>query len=69
MPKSKPFHLKKQLETAYNQGFYDGYIDACNIWEEVASHTKGVGPILQQRMNETVRNIATQMALEKMKGD
>lgn len=49
--------LQKKLERAYAQGFHD----ACNFWEAVADRTKGVGPVLKQRMMEEVRKMAEEI--------
>lgn len=48
--------LQKKLDKAYEQGF----LDACQLWENVANQTKGIGPELQRRMIETVRKMATE---------
>lgn len=48
--------LQKKLDKAYEQGF----LDACQVWENVADQTKGIGPELQRRMLETVRKMATE---------
>jgi hypothetical protein len=65
--KPDPFHLKKKLELAYDQGFFDGYMDSCDIWERVCEITPGVGPVLQKRMLDAVKAMATQRALEKIR--
>jgi hypothetical protein len=65
--KPDPFHLRKKLELAFNQGFHDGYMDACDIWEKVCEITPGVGPVLQKRMMDTVKAMATERALLKIR--
>lgn len=65
--KPDPFHMRKKLELAHSQGYYDGYMEAWYLFEEITQHVDGIGPVLQKRMMDEVRKVATQRALEKVR--
>lgn len=70
MPKKKPpqFHLRKKLEIAYSQGFYDGCEETHEVWVDICSRTKGVGPKTQQKLLETARAVVMERYQKKRGG-
>lgn len=65
----KPQELENRLKTAYDQGHYDGYVaailDVHQSWVDVTNSTKGLGPVLKQRVIDSALASMEKKATDK----
>jgi hypothetical protein len=60
--KKTGYNIRKRLGESYYQGFYDGNAEAHDFWEVALERTKGVGPVMRER----IKDEATKLARERL---
>lgn len=53
--------LAKKLDAAKDAGYVHGFNQACQLWEHVIKHTSGIGPVLQSKLMDSMRQLAAEI--------
>lgn len=65
----KPQELEKRVATAYDQGYFDGFVAAAeithDIWIEISKTTKGMGPVMQKRFMDRAFEVMREKGSKK----